>query len=238
MEDIAARELELFADNTYSVHRRKMEFYKNLATKKARGTYDREKSLKLWEYYAKEAAQAYVKEHGSSGDKWNVMFNKESRLAFCKSQREEFEDLYKSGEFETIIPKKYQKAATKKATAKAMAKLAAKRDDAPSVHKEGFSRSAGTPERRPPTRGRLRQQAAKRAGTSPKQPRFTGDDADRKRADWLETQGITPWTVKSLGDSWYIVRGSKKKRIGAAGSRRTNHFDNAWKEADKRNKKL
>ena len=126
--DIAARELQLHADNTPSLYKMRMAIAKSLATKKAHGQYDREKALAAWEYLAKAAAQSYQKEYADKTIKWNVAFNKESRNDFNKAYRTWFEAEYASGAFETLLPAKYQKKATKKATSEAMKKLGEKRD--------------------------------------------------------------------------------------------------------------
>lgn len=216
MEDIAARELSLYADNTEPLYRQRMAIAKNLATKKAKGVYDREKSLVAWGYLAKAAARAYVKEMGTPGEKWNVTFNKESRDAFCKAYREEFEQEYKDGEYEAILPAKYQKKATKKSTAAAMTKLAEKRDAAPTV----------SAPRQPPSPWKQAEKRQKAAAGR----------AKHKRS--LRAAGKTPWRVEHGDAGWYIVSGNKKKFIGPVRGRGTNYYDKAEAEAEKRNRAL
>lgn len=124
---IGGRELFLYANNTGSLYRMKMAIAKNLATKKARGTYDRELAVKGWMHFANAAAKSYVKEHGSRGAKWSTVFPVVDRQYAAKEWRDWWTGEQKAGVFESLLPAKYQKAATRKATAKAFAKLEEKR---------------------------------------------------------------------------------------------------------------
>lgn len=47
-----------------------------------------------------------------------------------------------------------------------------------------------------------------------------------------------PWGVDSIGPHWYVIHREslRAKKIGVAGSRRTNYFDRAVVEADRRNR--
>lgn len=47
-----------------------------------------------------------------------------------------------------------------------------------------------------------------------------------------------PWGVDSIGSHWYVVHRAslRVKKIGVVGSRRTNYFDRAIEEADRRNR--
>lgn len=47
------------------------------------------------------------------------------------------------------------------------------------------------------------------------------------------------WGVDSLGRHWYVVHSKtlRAKRIGPVGGKRTNYFDAALAEADRRNQK-
>jgi hypothetical protein len=63
----AARELALFAINDGALyHDRSSAAILNLARKRERGTYDHDRSVKLWRYVADEAARLYTKAHDSS----------------------------------------------------------------------------------------------------------------------------------------------------------------------------
>ena len=123
---IGSDELELYSDNEYDLYKQKMAVAKTVATHKARGNYRKDQAHKAFLLYlANPAAKKYAKVHGGPGDSWNVMFTKQDREDFAKSHVEWFEESWKEGEFESIIPKKYQKAATKK-KAQAAFVLAAK----------------------------------------------------------------------------------------------------------------
>ena len=115
---IGSTELKLYADNDPEIyHRHIMPIAKNLATKKARGTYDRGKAHKEFKLdLAKPAAQKYVREFGSRDAKWNVVFTIVDRDDFAKEYVSWFEESYREGDFEPLLPAKYQKKATKKAT--------------------------------------------------------------------------------------------------------------------------
>ncbi|KKN10284.1 hypothetical protein LCGC14_1038260 [marine sediment metagenome] len=124
---IGGRELFLYANNTGSLYRTKMAIAKNLATKKARGVYDRELAVKGWMHFANAAAKSYVKEHGSRGDKWSTTFPVVDRQYAAKEWRDWWTDQQKAGAFESLLPAKYQKASTRKGTADAFRKLGDKR---------------------------------------------------------------------------------------------------------------
>lgn len=82
---IAARELELYAENTSVIyHRRTMPTVENLRRKASKGQYNREKAVKAWEYVAEAAAKMYAQEFGSSSD-WFRMFNKSTRHATAEA---------------------------------------------------------------------------------------------------------------------------------------------------------
>ena len=123
---IGGRELFLYANNTGSLYRMKMAIAKNLATKKARGVYDRELAVKGWMHFANVAAKSYVKEHGSRGDKWSTTFPVVDRQYAAKEWRDWWTDQQKAGAFESLLPAKYQKASTRKGTADAFRRLGQK----------------------------------------------------------------------------------------------------------------
>lgn len=85
LEESAARELVLHADNDYQLYRSShLPIIKNLQRKKAKGIYDHEKATKLWGYHANRAAQSYHKAHGSANQKWHHMFSPEDRRKAAK----------------------------------------------------------------------------------------------------------------------------------------------------------
>lgn len=109
----AADELELYIDNTYSLYKEKEGTYaKNAIAKVARGVYDSAQAAKLFLYLVDRAAQQYNKEHGSSGPYRGGssfgIFDKGTRMAVAKELVKSFEDSARRGEYEALLPKKYQ----------------------------------------------------------------------------------------------------------------------------------
>jgi len=97
-ESSTSRELRLFADNNANLARLSLQPIRdNLGKKMDKGVYDPQKAETLWGYHADRAAQAYVKEHGSPGDKWHAMFPPQVRReAAAHWQADEAPDI-KSG---------------------------------------------------------------------------------------------------------------------------------------------
>lgn len=86
----AARELELYAENTREIYDRwTMPTVDNLTRKYKRGQYDKEKAVKAWEYVAEYAAKMYAREFASPSA-WYVIFNAATRRAVA----EYLEDVY------------------------------------------------------------------------------------------------------------------------------------------------
>lgn len=109
-DEAAARELKLCTENDGNIYRSQTQaILKNLATKKAQGTYDREKAVKRFMYLAETGARKYASEQGSSETEWSKMFPIKVRRAVARAWRDEFEDEYTSGSYEELKPKKYQK---------------------------------------------------------------------------------------------------------------------------------
>ena len=105
----AIRELELYIDNTKKLYDVFMNMAKNLVNKQARGIYDSNKAVKLFEYLALQGAEAYVKEHGSKNDRATDMFPKAERTEVAKGLRDYFEAEAELGNFDSLLAKKYQK---------------------------------------------------------------------------------------------------------------------------------
>ena len=74
------RELYLFAINDADLYRQQREsIEKNLQKRFDAGTYDRNKAVKLWTYFANNAAKKYHKDFCGNG-KWHQMFSVMDRL--------------------------------------------------------------------------------------------------------------------------------------------------------------
>ena len=59
-----------------------------------------------------------------------------------------------------------------------------------------------------------------------------------KRPPAFEVNVPGPWGVDSIGPHWYVIHREslEAKKIGVVGGRRTNYFDRAVDEADRRNR--
>jgi hypothetical protein len=101
----AADELELFLENDEPLYRQTQECYRNLLRKQKRGTYDRERAVKLFQTVADEAARRYQREFGS-GVRGYGPFDKPTRTAVAVSLRDSFEAQVKNGELSHLTEAK------------------------------------------------------------------------------------------------------------------------------------
>jgi hypothetical protein len=94
----AARELYLVIENNWpDLHtRQEVPIWLNLLRKQKRGTYDRDKAIKLFMYLVDEGARRYNKDFGD-GKGIPSYFNKNTRLEVAKDLRDRFEDEVKAG---------------------------------------------------------------------------------------------------------------------------------------------
>lgn len=100
-------ELKLFIDNDGDLYRQQTtSIIKNLATKMAKGVYDRAKAEKLWMYLTESGAKKYAKESGDGGA-WHNMFSITDRRQVAKDLNDNFIDEWKSGSYRNLLPKKY-----------------------------------------------------------------------------------------------------------------------------------
>ncbi len=110
-DESLATELELFTENDGDLYRRMTEpILKNLATKKAQGKYDSEKAVQAFMYLAEAGAKEYIRQHGSPTDVWHEMFPIGVRRIAATKWRDEFEEEFKLGNYDSLMPKKYQKS--------------------------------------------------------------------------------------------------------------------------------
>ena len=107
-----ARDLTLFIENDGDLYRQQMQpIRKNLATKMAKGVYDRTKAEKLWMYLVENGAKKYVKAMGGyDNTPWNKFFTMEDRRAVARELNDDFIANQKHGEYDYLLPKKYAKA--------------------------------------------------------------------------------------------------------------------------------
>jgi hypothetical protein len=105
-------ELTLYIDNDADLYRQQMTpIHKNLATKLAKGIYDRAKAEKLWMYLVENGAKKYNREFGNERDlPWHKMFSMEDRRAIAKDFNDQFLEEWKNGSYDKLLPKKYARA--------------------------------------------------------------------------------------------------------------------------------
>lgn len=99
IDKVAARELDLYIENTGELYNQFKSIIKNIKTKIRRGTYDPAKAPALWAYWYEAGAKRYVKEFG--GDV-RMMFPKALRDYLA---RERAVDEYKrilAGEYDWL----------------------------------------------------------------------------------------------------------------------------------------
>ena len=101
----AARELEIYIENDATIYKRRLlPSYKNLVTKMAREQYDSKKAAKLMMYTVNDAAKAYSKEY-SQGES---IFDKKTKEMVAANLVKNFEAEAKLGNYNDLLPKKYQ----------------------------------------------------------------------------------------------------------------------------------
>lgn len=91
----AARELELYIENTYELVAADNSIGKNiernLEKKVRKGTFDLDKSVRLWGYLMEAGAKRYAKEFGDGERAWSRMFNAPTREYVARRFAEEFQ---------------------------------------------------------------------------------------------------------------------------------------------------
>ena len=116
-DESLASELALFTENDGDIYRSQtLSVLKNLASKKASGKYDRDRAVQAFMYLAETGAKEYIRQHGSPGDIWHQMFPTNVRRAAAVKWRDEFEEEFKLGNYNHLVPKKYQTTSHKKKT--------------------------------------------------------------------------------------------------------------------------
>jgi len=88
----AAKELQLYIENDQKLYRQVESIVKNIQRKMKSGKYDHKKAPKLWMYVVDAGAKQYHKEHGTPGDKWTKMFDKQTRQAVAETMADEYRD--------------------------------------------------------------------------------------------------------------------------------------------------
>jgi len=103
-------ELKVFIDNDGQLYRQMTtSIHKNLVTKIAKGVYDKTLAEKAWGHLVEAGAKKYAKDAGS-GAAWHTMFSVADRREVARELNEEFLTEQKLGNFDHLLPKKYQRA--------------------------------------------------------------------------------------------------------------------------------
>jgi hypothetical protein len=104
-----ATELMLYIENDANLHRQHVPILKNLATKKVRSQYKHDLAVKLFGYLVESGAKKYAKEFGSPGQPWHKMFDVPTRKLVAEDLTSGFEAEFELGNYDGLLPKKYQK---------------------------------------------------------------------------------------------------------------------------------
>ena len=111
----AATDLELYINNDAQLHRTQhVPILKNLATKKVRSQYKHDLAVKLFGYLVESGAKKYAKEFGSPNQPWHKMFDVPTRKLVAEELTRAFEGEFELGNYDDLLPKKYQKEMLKK----------------------------------------------------------------------------------------------------------------------------
>lgn len=102
----AQRELRLTLESDADLYRQRIEpIHKNLITKQARGVYKPHLGAKLFQYAVDEEARKYQKNYG-------FRFTVQDRRAVAKGLERSFRQEANYGNYDNLLPKKYQKKKT------------------------------------------------------------------------------------------------------------------------------
>jgi len=85
-----ATELTLYMDNEEPLYRQKIVIFRALAKKKDRDRYDPKLAPKAFARIVNLGARKYVREFGSPGDRWNLVFSPVDRRQAAVHFAEEF----------------------------------------------------------------------------------------------------------------------------------------------------
>lgn len=111
IDEHAVTDLELYIKNESDLYGQMTSIFKNLATKKARGVYQHDLAVKLFMYLVEAGAKKYAKAFDTRV--WHQVFDVPTRRAVAESLTEAFEAEAKLGNYDYLLPKKYQEAAAK-----------------------------------------------------------------------------------------------------------------------------
>lgn len=93
-----AHELVIYGENNQDLYRqRTVPIQRNLTKKWDRGVYDHDLAVKLWTYWAADAAQRYAAEYGSPDTKWSAMFPTSVRNEVAEKMADAWEEELEAG---------------------------------------------------------------------------------------------------------------------------------------------
>jgi hypothetical protein len=99
----AIREIENYAENNPQLYySRTLPILKNLAKKYVKGTFDVNKSAKLWQYYVEDAMKRYHKDFGGSKS-WSNLLSVPDRKTLAKELAETTLDNFQNGDYKDYI---------------------------------------------------------------------------------------------------------------------------------------
>lgn len=108
-DEHSAHKLELYIENDADLYRQMTTpIHKNLATKKARGEYKHDLAVKAFMHLMEAGAKKYAREFGSPDQPWHKMFDVPTRKYAAERFAKEFETEYALGNYDHLLPKKYQ----------------------------------------------------------------------------------------------------------------------------------
>lgn len=142
MDETTLRELQLFTENDADIYRQTTTpIIKNLRTKQAQGKYSHERAVDAFMYLAEAGARKYARVHGGGESDWHNIFPIDVRRAAAANWRDEFEEESKLGNYDSFLPKKYQKQARQPAarSSRSEAWKSGYRDGTKYVHEHGIS---------------------------------------------------------------------------------------------------
>jgi hypothetical protein len=107
-DQAAADDLRIFIDNDGELDRQMASMIrKNLMAKRARGEYDHARAIQAFMYLTEAGAKKYARDAGGPGS-WHAMFSVPTRKEAARQLVESFEEEAKLGNYDDLIPKKYQ----------------------------------------------------------------------------------------------------------------------------------
>jgi len=98
-------ELVTYTENDGDLHRQVVQ---PILTKKAQGKYDSDKAVTAFMYLAEAGSRKYAKEFSGNEKEWHDNFPINIRRAAATHWRDEFEAEFDLGNYDHLLPKKYQ----------------------------------------------------------------------------------------------------------------------------------